>query len=251
LLDIPSLSRPWRSLDDLARDPSFVARAVEEFPALAGALDAPHDRRRVLKLMAAALALTGLGGCDDGEPHGVLIAQVRPARAAVAGRDSMYATASVLAGYACGVRVRHNAGRPIKVEGNPAHPASLSATDAIAQAERLGFYDPDRAAGMARDGVPQDWPTLRTALAGQRALLATTHGEGLRILTGSVTSPTLARQLAELQQRYPAMQWHQWEPVSRDAVRAGAVLAYGKPLETVPKLAAADVILAIDSDLLS
>src|SRR4051812_1786387 len=163
----------------------------------------------------------------------------------------MYATASVLSGYAAGVLVRHDAGRPIKVEGNPLHPASLGATDAIAQAEILGFYDPDRSAGIARDGEPQDRSVLLTELAAQRDRLAQTHGEGFRVLTGTVTSPTLARQLGQLQQRYPAMRWHQWEPVSRDMIRAGAALAFGKAVDIVPKLRAADVILAIDSDLLS
>ena len=141
------------------------------------------------------------------------------------------------------------AGRPVKVEGNPAHPASLGATDAIAQAEILGFYDPDRAAGIARGGVPQSWQNLQTALATQRARWGETHGAGLRILTGSVTSPSLARQIAVLQQRYPAMRWHQWEPLPRDAVGEAAIRAYGSRCAATA-LDRADVIVAIDSDLL-
>ena len=35
---MPSMSRQWRSLDELARTPSFVARAAQEFPSLAAAL---------------------------------------------------------------------------------------------------------------------------------------------------------------------------------------------------------------------
>ena len=62
------MSRQWRGLDRLSRDPAFVARASAEFPQLAAALAAPQDRRGVLKLMAAGLALAGLGGCDDGAP---------------------------------------------------------------------------------------------------------------------------------------------------------------------------------------
>ena len=175
----------------------------------------------MLKLMAAGLAMAGLGGCDDGAPGGELIAPVRPAADAIAHGSNMFATASVVGGYASGVLVRHAAGRPVKVEGNPAHPASLGATDAIAQAEILGFYDPDRAAGIARGGVPQSWQNLQTALATQRVRWGETHGAGLRILTGSITSPSLARQFAALQQRYPAMRWHQWEPLPRDAVARG------------------------------
>jgi len=248
---MPSLSKQWRSLHELAGDAAFLERVAQEFPALAAGLHATHDRRRVLRLMAAGLALAGLSGCDSGEPGGVLIPPVRPAPQTVTRGSDMYATASVLGGYAAGVLVRHRVGRPIKVAGNPDHPASLGATDAIAQAEILGFYDPDRAAALARDGEPQDWQNLLTALTAQRAIWTQSKGAGLRVLTGTVTSPTMARQLALLQQRYPAMRWHQWEPVSRDAVRAGAQLAYGKAVEVVPKLDAVDVMLALDSDLLA
>jgi molybdopterin-containing oxidoreductase family iron-sulfur binding subunit len=246
---MPPLNRQWRSAAELARDPAWLARAAQEFPALRESLAAPHDRRRVLQLMAASLALAGLAGCN-GEPEGTLVPPVTPAREAIARGNHLYATAHVLGGYATGILLRHDVNRPIKVEGNPDHPASLGATDAIAQAELLGFYDPDRAGTLTEGGVPRDWPALKTALAAQRAQLAQTHGEGLRVLTGTVTSPTLARQLAELQQRYPGMRWHRWEPVSRDAVRTGAQLAYGRPVEIVPKLDRAAAILAIDSDLL-
>jgi MoCo/4Fe-4S cofactor protein with predicted Tat translocation signal len=54
------LSLQWRSLEQLAEDSDFVARALQEFPTLAEALASPHDRRRALKLMAAAFAMAGL-----------------------------------------------------------------------------------------------------------------------------------------------------------------------------------------------
>jgi MoCo/4Fe-4S cofactor protein with predicted Tat translocation signal len=246
---MPPVRRQWRGLDALAPDPAFVARATAEFPQLAAALAAPRERRSVLRLMAAGLALAGLTGCDDGAPDGVLVPPVLPSENTVAAGSRMFATASVLNGYAAGILVRHDNGRPIKVEGNPLHPASLGGTSPISQAEILGFYDPDRSRGPIRDGEPQAWSSLLTTLAAQRDALALAHGEGFRVLTGTTTSPTLARQMTELKQRYPAMQWHHWEPVSRDAVRAGAALAYGQPVEVVAKLDAVDVLLAIDSDL--
>ena len=57
--------------------------------------------------------------------------------------------------------------------------------------------------------------------------------------------------LDDLLHRYPKARWHQWEPVSRDNVRRGAALAYGQPVDLLPHVAAADVILALDSDLIS
>jgi MoCo/4Fe-4S cofactor protein with predicted Tat translocation signal len=240
----------WRGLDRLAGDPAFIARASAEFPQLASSLAMPGNRRSVLKLMAASLAFAGLGGCDDGAPGGTLIPPVLPPNNTISAGDQIYATASVLGGYASGILVRHDNGRPIKVEGNPLHPGSLGGTSAISQAELLSFYDPDRSLGPTRDGEPQAWSSLLTALATERDALGQSHGEGFRILTGAATSPTLARQIANLQQQYPAMQWHRWEPISRDAVRAGAILGYGQPLEVLPNLDAVDVLLAIDSDLL-
>ncbi|MGH6838332.1 MAG: TAT-variant-translocated molybdopterin oxidoreductase [Methylocella sp.] len=245
------VSRQWRSLEELANDPSFIARAAEEFPGLAEALASPHDRRRVLKLMSAALAMAGLGGCGAGAPEGHLIPAVKVPPNIIPGLPNFYTTANVLNGYATGIVVKHQMGRPIKVEGNPQHPASLGATDVFAQAQVLDFYDPDRAWAITAHGFPGDQQGLQTALLVQRAKIAESRGKGFRILTGTITSPTLAAQLDALLSRCPEARWHSWEPVSRSNVSKGAILAYGHLVEVTPKLDAADIILAIDSDLLS
>ena len=128
-------------------------------------------------------------------------------------------------------------GRPIKVEGNPQHPASLGATDVFAQAQVLDFYDPDRA--WAINGARLSRRSTRLADRCWRrsaAKIAASRGNGFRILTGTVTSPTLAAQLDALLARYPEARWHQWQPISRDNVSKGAVLAYGQPVELAPKL---------------
>ncbi len=248
---MPQVSQQWRSLEQLADDPSFVARAAQEFPGLVEALASPLDRRRVLKLMAAAFAMGGLGGCDAGAPEGTLIPAVRIPPNIIPGLPNFYSTADVLDGYATGVVVKHQMGRPIKVEGNPRHPASLGATDAFAQAQVLDFYDPDRAWGITQHGLPADRENMLTVLAAQREKIHANHGAEFRILTGSITSPTLASQLDALLSGLPEARWHQWQPVSRDNVWKGAGIAYGQPVEVIPKLDQADVVLAIDSDLLS
>ena len=245
------VSQQWRSLKQLADDPSFIALAAQEFPSLAEALASPRDRRRVLKLMTASFVMAGLGGCDVGAPGGHLIPAVRVPPNIIPGLPNFYATANVLDGYATGVVVEHQMGRPIKVEGNPKHPASLGATDVFAQAQVLDFYDPDRAWAITAHGLPADRQSLQIALTAQRAKIADSRGKGLRILTGTITSPTLAVQLDTLLANYPEARWHQWDPISRANVSKGAVLAYGQPVELTPKLEEADVIFAIDSDLLS
>jgi molybdopterin-containing oxidoreductase family iron-sulfur binding subunit len=51
-----------------------------------------------------------------------------------------------------------------------------------------------------------------------------------------------------LLRQYPNARWHRWEPLARDAVAAGAVLAFGRPVDTLPLFEKADVVLAIESD---
>jgi hypothetical protein len=121
----------------------------------------------------------------------------------------------------------------------------------FAQAQVLDFYDPDRAWAITAHGLPADQQSLQTALLAQRAKITATRGSGFHILTGTITSPTLAAQLDALLANYPEARWHRWDPISRVNVSKGAVLAYGQPVELTPKLEVADIIFATDSDLLS
>ena len=243
-------SKLWRSLEQAADDPAFLARAAQEFPGLAEALAEPLDRRQVLRLMAASLVMGGLGACDS-KFGGNLIPAVKMPPNIIPALPNFYATAHVLDGYASGVVVTTIMGRPIKVDGNPDHPASLGAIDVFAQAQLLDFYDPDRAAQISVRGDPSDRQSLETALAAQRAVLADKHGAGLRILTGTVTSPTLAAQIDALRRQYPEAQWVQWEPISRDAVQQGAIAGLRAARRCHRAPGQVDVLLAIDSDLLS
>ena len=232
----------WRSL---LEDP---ARAAQEFPGLAAALGRPQNRRDVLKLMAASMALAG---CDPAKPDGHLIPAVIAPPEIVAGLPNVYATANVTGGLALGITVEHQMGRPLKVEGNPNHPSSLGATDAFAQAAILDFYDPDRSGAILHDGEPADRPELETALARLREDLAASHGARTWILTGAVSSPTLGRAIDAVLAKYPEARWAQWEPAGRDNEMAAAIGVYGRPVAVVPQLEKANVVLALDSDLLS
>jgi Fe-S-cluster-containing dehydrogenase component len=237
MLDMPQVSRQWRRFENDLHEAPIGSDAF---------IDSP-DRREALKLLAASLTFGGVGGCSPTPQY--LIPAVHPPPDG-AGPISDYATAFVHQGYAAGVLVRHWMGRPIKVEGNPGHPASLGATDAMAQAQLLDFYNPERAWGMTRKGIPVDRQSLDRALTAQRENLAANGGAKLVVLTGASSGPTLSAQLEQLRKSYPEARWLHFEPISRANVAQGAVLAYGRNVEPIYDLAKADVILAIDSDLL-
>ena len=125
-----------------------------------------------------------------------------------------------------------------------------AATDALTQASVLGLYDPDRAQIVTNAGSISTWTAFANALNGELEAQRLSSGSGLRILTESVTSPSLADQLQSLRAKYPRATWHQYEPVGRDNVRAGARLAFGEYVDTRYDFSKCDVILALDADFL-
>lgn len=240
----------WQTLEELAESPAFAELIEREVPRFRNVLTA-LDRRRFLQLMAASIALDGLSGCGPEPDSRQLLPYVEMPEGIVPGKNRYYATAFTQEGYATGVLIAHQMGRPIKVEGNPDHPASLGATNAIMQASILSLYDPRRSQSVLGKGQIDSWEAFVAALYTRREHLIPRQGEGLRILTGTVTSPSLTSQIATLQQQFPAARWHQWEPLHRDNERAALQETFGRKVDCRFDVASADIIVGIESDLIS
>ncbi|HEY6924327.1 MAG TPA: hypothetical protein VI653_12720, partial [Steroidobacteraceae bacterium] len=208
------------------------------------------DRRDFLQTMAASLALAGLTGCSH-PPQEQIVPYVHAPLGQIDGLPRFFATALTRNGYAHGVLVENHMGRPTKVEGNPHHPASLGGTDIFAQAAVLQLWDPDRSqAVMHREDVAS-WETFGAQWLKWAARLDQTQGAGLRVLTETITSPTLSSQLDSLRRRYPRAHWHVYQPVGQEHVIAGAKLAFEQPVASRLRLERAKVILSLDADFLS
>jgi MoCo/4Fe-4S cofactor protein with predicted Tat translocation signal len=235
----------WRSLGELSDTPEFREYLHREFPEQASEWNDPKGRRDFLKLMSASLALAGVGACTK-QPAETIVPYVKQPEEIVPGRPLFFATAIPFGGIAQPVLVESHMGRPTKIEGNPEHPASLGATDAITQASILNLYDPDRAKTLAFRGEVRTWGTfvsaVQTALAAQKAR----GGAGLRFLSGSVTSPSLSETIATILRDYPQARWHQYDPVLRDGGRVTG--SAGTALYHFDK---ADVVVSLDADFLS
>ena len=222
----------------------------QELPSFASAWHDPVSRRRFLQLMGASLALAGLNACTR-QPEEHIVPYARSPEALVPGQPLFFATALPLSGFATGVLAESHMGRPTKIEGNAQHPASLGATDVFMQAAVLSLYDPDRSQTVQQAGRVRTWNALLTALHIALEEQRLTAGAGLRILTETVTSPTLAQQLQQLRTLFPQAMWHQYEPVGRDAARAGARLAFGEDVQTTYRFDQAQVVLALEADVLA
>ncbi|MBX6741116.1 MAG: 4Fe-4S dicluster domain-containing protein [Acetobacteraceae bacterium] len=203
-------------------------------------------RQAALALLASGLGF-GLSACGRSDEEEIIPYVEKPERI-TPGVPLRFATTLPLNGYGRGVLAITYEGRPIKLEGNPEHPASQGATDVFAEAEVLSLYDPDRSRVVRQHGHVASWEAFVTMMLPRLRALEGRKGEGLSILTGNVTSPTLLRLIGSVRRRFSAMRWHVHEPIGEDNANAGARLAFGKALTALPRLDRAAVVLALDAD---
>src|SRR5687767_4093765 len=250
----------WRSLEELAATPEFEELLHREFPRQAAEWPGGHgadtesadglSRRRFLQLSSASLALAGLTACTR-QPLEKIVPYVKQPEELIPGVPLYFASAATFGGYAMGVLVESHMGRPTKIEGNPEHPSSLGATDALTQAEILGLYDPDRSQVITHLNGIATWQAFQEAIGRVLAAQKGLGGEGVRLLTGAIGSPALADQIQKFLAQYPRARWHVWEPAGRGNAEAGALAAFGQSAEAHYDLAKAEVILAFESDFLT
>ena len=238
----------WRSLDELASKDGFQEFLHREFPRQASEWIDDEGRRNFLKIMGASLALAGLSACTK-QPTEYITPYVEAPEQLVPGKPLFYATAFPISGIANPVLVETHEFRPTKVEGNPEHPASMGAADVPTQASILGLYDPDRLQSVNFIGEIRSYTSFLENFIGILGSQKAKNGAGIRILTETVTSPSLGAQMQDALKAYPAMKWYQWEPTGHGR-RMGAQLAFGQFLNPTYKFDQAEVVLSIDSNFL-
>jgi len=252
-----------RSVREWVHDDAVLSALGPEF---AEGADYPPDeptRRHFLKIMGASAALAGAGGCMN-QPQEEIVPFVRAPEQMIPGKPLYYATAMTHAGASIGLLVETHMGRPTKVEGNPLHPAvpevmananegvgdeqlRFGATTALAQAIILSLYDPDRSQTVLKNGQIDTWESAYAELSAQLERLAPSGGRGLRLLTETIVSPTLADQVQQFLAAYPNARWHQYEPINDDNALAGARLVFGEDVTPIYR-ETPDVVLSLDAD---
>src|SRR5579871_6686228 len=192
----------WRSLEELAETEEFRAYIEDEFADRTPDWNNADNRRNFLKLMGASLALAGVTACTK-QPAEAIVPYVRQPEEFVPGLPLYYATAMQMGGVGTGLLATSHLGRPTKVDGNPDHPGSRGACDYFQQASILTMYDPDRAQVVTNRGRISTWVSFQAAVDAVRERALLKKGDGLRILTETVTSPTLTDQINGILKEMP------------------------------------------------
>ncbi len=277
----------WRSLEEKSDPATAQKRAEMEFPegleeakALASAdknlvslrrgKDQPAAHtpegsvgkatlgRRGFMFFAGATTALAAEGCAR-RPVEKLMPYAKTPEQIIPGVPVHFATVRSYRGDAVGLLVESHEGHPTKIEGNPDHPSSRGKTDALAQAEIYEIYDPDRmtapqkakrAAGGPGDRQAATWAEVDAALADLARQAQADGGAKLRFLSPPTTSPTFLRLQRAITAKYPNARFHVWSAASDSNAREGARLAFGRPMNVVPALEKASVIVSLDSDFL-
>src|SRR5206468_1527257 len=222
------------------RSPITRANSSDEFAPGASQWPAGLSRREFLRLSSATLALAGLGACTK-QPLEKIVPYVEQPEVVIPGKPLRFATATQYGGFGQGLLVTGYEGRPTKIEGNPTHPASLGATTVWAQADLLDLYDPDRSQTVTTGGAIKTIDDFWNALNLELDSIKPTNGATLRILTETISSPTLLAQLADVLAKFAAARWCAWDPLNRDNLGAS---------EEIYDFSKAKIIVALDSDFL-
>ena len=127
----------------------------------------------------------------------------------------------------------------------------FGATDAFAQAVVLSLYDPDRSQTVLHDGQIDTWESFLAELQRQLQPLRERGGQGLRMLTGTVVSPTLGAPIEQCcWSSFPSAM----ASVRADEPRQRACWAVGWRSARMSRrshhVEQADVILSLDADFL-
>ena len=204
------------------------------------------SRRQFFRWAGIGAAAASLAACSSRPAREILPYAARPPEL-TPGKATFYATALVEDGLATGVLVETHEGRPTKIEGNPNHPASLGATRAIEQAAVMSLYDPQRMRAISDRGTPASWAAIERVLAAARA----NGGQGLHLVMEPTRSPIVIDQIASLRAMLPAARITFWSPFAARSSLAGHRRAFGRPVQAQLSLADADVIVALDAELMA
>src|SRR5581483_2236278 len=187
-------------------------------------------RRELLRAGAGLAALS----CTRAPPDRIVPYAVQP-RDVTPGLARTYATAFAIDGYARGLLVHTREGRPIKVEGNPDHPASLGATSAIEQTLVHQLCDPGRSQTVLHGVLATTWDAMKDAIDGATK---NATGAGIWIVLEPTSSPTAIRLVEAIRARMPEVRFVFHTGAPRKNAWEGARQAFGRVVAARPNLSA-------------
>ena len=242
----------WKGLEELNNDPKFLESKKHEFAEGIpleevfteedGGLNA--NRRDFLKYFGFSISAVALAACNQTPVKNAIPYIVKPENI-TPGIPNWYASTCNACSANCSILVKTREGRPIKIEGNSESPIFKGATCGTGQASLLGLYDNERLRGPKAKGAEATWDAvngdIKSGLASSKAI---------RLITGTVNSPSTKKAIAEFTAKYPQAQHIQYGANSMGSIAEASSRAFGKRVVPGYRFDLAKVIVSFGADFL-
>jgi molybdopterin-containing oxidoreductase family iron-sulfur binding subunit len=205
------------------------------------------SRRTFIELVGFSAAALAFSSCRP--PDQKIVPYLKQPVELTPGVASWFASTCHGCPAGCGTLVKVRDGRPIKLEGNPEHPLSSGGLCALAHSMVFGLYDSDRLKAPIAGSKASTWPEVDRQIG---ELLAVTKkmGEKVRVLTGTVTSPTSRDVISKFLDQFKDGKHVVYDAVSNAAIRHAHALTHGKALIPQYRFDKAKLIVSFGADFL-
>ncbi len=240
----------WQSLEALRGDAATRERAGREFAEELPVGEARRglERRDFFKIMG--LSAAALASACSRAPVKKVVPHLEAPEEVTPGAALWYASTCGACAAHCGVLLKTRDGRPIKVEGNDAHPVSEGGVCAVGQASLLGLYDAARARGPLMKGKPAAWSAVdERARAGLAA--AASGQKGIRLVLPPEIGPTAEETVRRFLSAFPGARVVRHDPAGdRAAIAEAHGIAFGARAVPSYRVDRARLVVSVSADFL-
>jgi molybdopterin-containing oxidoreductase family iron-sulfur binding subunit len=192
----------WKGIGELTENPELLKAKESEFAeqlptdifASDAAAEVSSSRRDFLKFLGFSVGAAALASCET--PVTKTIPYVFKPEEVTPGVANWYASTFNDGNDYCSILVKTREGRPIKIEGNPNSKITKGVTNARVQGSVLSLYDGARFKTAMAKGAAADWKDVDAELS-KAIAAATASGKSVRVLTGTVLSPSMRSAIGE------------------------------------------------------
>lgn len=245
------MTKYWRSLEELNNPAEFKENEIKlELDAKRAVIKkvSGSSRRDFLKAFGFSVATAAVvASCkrpvDKAIPYLVKPEEVTP------GMANYYASSYFEGNEYCSILVKVRDGRPIKIEGNNLSTISKQGTSARVQASILNLYDDARFKTPQKRGEPTNWEEIDSYIS-KKLVQLNKDNKKVVLLTSTIISPTTQKVIQTFQERYPNVEWVQYDAVSATGILKANKQSFGQAVIPDYRFDKARVIVSFGADFL-